>query len=53
MSHGSTHPHNKNVPRKGDGMLNGGKQNQYGEHRIIEGSKTGHTGTKGGRRSHP
>lgn len=53
MSHGSIHPHQKANPKRSEGMLNGGKNNQYGEHRIIEGSKTGHTGTKGGRRSHP
>jgi hypothetical protein len=47
---GTIHPHNKSVPKTSD---KGGKLNQYGEHRILEGSKAGHTGTKGGRRSHP
>ena len=37
------HIHNKTVPRKAGGTVKGGKANQYGEHRIIEGSKSGHT----------
>ena len=35
------HIHNKTVPRKAGGTVKGGKANQYGEHRIIEGSKSG------------
>jgi hypothetical protein len=38
-------------PKMKVGSVSGGRKNQYGEHRIIEGSKTGHTKPVGKR--HP